>query len=128
MGQLRVVKRALHAGVTRLCFSKAAALSATVGPSEHAGQATRTTDVAKVPARGALLTTQNGHATRGVGAAQVRQGEGELGDPVLVTLSFGNVGIELSILAVTTHAQNLVIRGDARRHAVHDFAARMRVR
>ena len=58
----------------------------------------------------------------------MRQGEGELGDPVLVTLSFGDVGIELSILAVTAHAQNLVIRGDARRHAVHDFAARMRVR
>ncbi len=58
----------------------------------------------------------------------MRQGEGEFGDPVLVTLSSGNVGIEHSILAVTAHTQNLVIRGNARRHAVHDFAARMWVR
>jgi hypothetical protein len=54
----------------------------------------------------------------------MRKREGELGDPVLVALSLRQVGVEHSILAVAAHAQNLVIRRDARGHAVHDFAAR----
>jgi len=38
-GQLRVVKRALHAGVLGFDISKSAALGASVGPREHTGKA-----------------------------------------------------------------------------------------
>ncbi len=56
------------------------------------------------------------------------KGEGELGNPVLVALSLGQVGVEHSILAVAAHAQDLVVRRDTRRHALHDFAGRIHVR
>ncbi len=52
----------------------------------------------------------------------MRQGKGKLGDPILVALTLGKVGVEHTFLAVTAHAENLVVRGDARRHAIHDFA------
>ncbi len=62
------------------------------------------------------------------GKVQVGQGKGELGDPVFVALTLGNVGVEHSIFAIAAHAQNLVVRGNARGHTIHDFAASKQIR
>ena len=43
---------------------------------------------------------------------QVRQRKSELGNPVLVALALGKIGIELAFLAVAAHAKNFVIGGD----------------
>jgi len=51
----------------------------------------------------------------------VGQGEGEPGDPVPVAVALGKVGIEDTFLDVAAHAENLVVCGDARGHAIHDF-------
>ncbi len=56
----------------------------------------------------------------------MRQRKSELGDPVLVAYALGNVRIELSFLAVAAHTQNFVVGGDARRHALSNFAGRQR--
>ena len=47
-------------------------------------------------------------------------------DPVPVAVALGKVGIEDTFLDVAAHAENLVVCGDARGHAIHDFAARGR--
>jgi len=55
---------------------------------------------------------------------QVRQRKSELGNPVLVALALGKIGIEHAFLAVAAHAKNFVIGGDTRRHALSNFAAK----
>ena len=84
--QLRVVKRALKISVAWLNVGEAATLGTAVGPSEKAGHATRSTNVAEVRDGIRLRKTKAACRWR-ARMLQVRQRKSELANPVLVALA-----------------------------------------